>query len=264
MEIAIERSLKQYASLKSYFLSENDSAARFQRLKKAFSDPMTEIYLLFLQSVLPTLNYANKFLQREEPLIHCLQPQLFSLMKKLLSRFVKPSVLVLNTKDVDGLFSIQYNDAVNLVNNKDLVIGFITKQKIRNLRDNGDISEHQYSSFFKAAVGFFQSATSYLLKWIPLREDLLINAIWIDFMQRLECTFSSVEYFLHRYPYIFTDCDMDRVNEEFLTYQTMVPEDIPENIRESIGLSSDEYRADVFWGYLKTIKKPGSYKHTRI
>ena len=75
-------------------MSENEPAARFQRLNKVFSDPMTEIYLLFMQSVLPTFNDTNKFLQSEEPLIHCLQPQLFGLLKKLLSKFVKPSLIV--------------------------------------------------------------------------------------------------------------------------------------------------------------------------
>lgn len=107
LETAINRCLKQYPSLKSYFLSENETAARFQRLNRLFEDPMTEIYLLFFQSILPTLNYANKFLQREEPLIHLLQPQLLSLVKKLLSKFVKPPVLVESFKDLDGLYALQ-------------------------------------------------------------------------------------------------------------------------------------------------------------
>ena len=259
LEIAIERSLKQYPSLRSYFLSENDPAARFQRLKKVFADPMTEVYLLFMQSILPTFNCTNKFLQREEPLIHSLQPQLFSLMKKLLSKFVTPSILVASTKKVDGLFSLQFSDPVSQVHNKDLVIGFITKQKLQKLLDDGDISEHKYATFYKAARIFFEKATSYLLKWCPLREELLINATWIDFTQRLQSTFSSVEYFIHRYPCIFPNFDIDKVNEEFLCYKTMVEEDIPEKARETIGLHGDDYhRVDLFWGYLKTVKKSGT------
>ena len=65
--------------------------ARFQRLKKWFENP---IYLLFFQSILPTLNCTNKFLQRDEPLIHLLQPHLLSLVQKVLSKFVKPTFLV--------------------------------------------------------------------------------------------------------------------------------------------------------------------------
>ena len=112
LELAVERCLKQYPSLKSYFLSEDETAARFERLKKMFEDPMTEIYL---QSFLPTLNCANKFLQREEPLIHILQPQLLSLVKKVLSKFVKPSVLVESVKNLDTLYTLQYTVDFNCV-----------------------------------------------------------------------------------------------------------------------------------------------------
>ena len=66
---------------------------------------MTEIYLLFMQSVLPTFNDTSKFLQRVEQLIHCLEPPLFGLLKKLLSKFVKPSLAMINNVDGSTLFS---------------------------------------------------------------------------------------------------------------------------------------------------------------
>ena len=40
LEKVVTRTLLQYQSLKTYFLSENDSAARFKRLHAAFSNPM--------------------------------------------------------------------------------------------------------------------------------------------------------------------------------------------------------------------------------
>ena len=84
LELAVERVLKQFVSLKSYFRSENEVQPRFKRLHDLFEDPMTEVYLLFFQSVLPCFTQTNKSLQREEPLVHCLQPQLLSLYKKIL------------------------------------------------------------------------------------------------------------------------------------------------------------------------------------
>ena len=84
--------MKQYEALKSCF-TKDEPQARFHRLQTVFSDPTSEVYLSFLQSVLPVFNDANKFL-REEPLIHVLQQQLYSLVKKVLGKFVKPSVLV--------------------------------------------------------------------------------------------------------------------------------------------------------------------------
>ena len=46
LEKAVEHSLKQYSSLRSYFLSESNSQPRFQRLQKCLEDPLTEVYLV--------------------------------------------------------------------------------------------------------------------------------------------------------------------------------------------------------------------------
>jgi hypothetical protein len=67
---SITRVLKQYASLKSYFISEeHEGHARFQRLKQALSNPMTEVYFLFYQSALQIFINLNLFLQKQDPLI---------------------------------------------------------------------------------------------------------------------------------------------------------------------------------------------------
>ena len=52
-------------------------------LKRLFENSMTEVYLLFLQSVLPTLTHANQYLQMEEPMIHLLKLQLMIFLKKI-------------------------------------------------------------------------------------------------------------------------------------------------------------------------------------
>ena len=86
LEIAVQRALKQFPSLTSYFKSECESQARFKRLQRAFNDPMTEVYLLFLQSTLPCFTHCNQFLQREEPLVHVLQPQLAKMLQSILGK----------------------------------------------------------------------------------------------------------------------------------------------------------------------------------
>ena len=93
LEIAVERSLKQFPSLQSYFKSEDESQARFRRLQTTFTDSITEVYLMFFHSVLPCFTHCNQFLQREEPLIHVLQPQLEKLLKNILAKFIKPAII---------------------------------------------------------------------------------------------------------------------------------------------------------------------------
>ena len=145
LELAIERALKQFPSLKSYFMSESQHQARFERLQRLFEDPMTELYLMFFQSILPVFTHANRFLQREEPLIHVLHPQLTNLLKKIYSNFIKPSVIADCIRDLP---SLKYKESCNQVDNDHLIVGFITLQKAKQLLDNGDISERQYDTFF--------------------------------------------------------------------------------------------------------------------
>ena len=129
LEHAVERILKQYESLKSYVRSEDESQPRFKRLHYLFEDSMTEVHLLFFQSILPCFTHANQFLQREEPLIHVLQPQLLNLFKKVLGKFLKPAVLSIHC-NADALMSVDFNPISNQVVDKDLTIGYLTKQTV--------------------------------------------------------------------------------------------------------------------------------------
>lgn len=139
-----------FPSLKSYFLSNNESQARFNRLHIAFEDPLTELHLLFMQSVLPVFTNANKFLQREEPLIYLLRPHLMSLFKKLLGKFVEPRIIAAAGNDNVHLVDFEANQ----LGNEKLVIGFTTRQLLRQLFEDGSITNHQVSNFYSSVEGF--------------------------------------------------------------------------------------------------------------
>ena len=59
LETAIRRNLDVYDGAKGYFLSSSESQARFQRLKVAFENLMSELYLLFYQAVLPQFAHTS-------------------------------------------------------------------------------------------------------------------------------------------------------------------------------------------------------------
>lgn len=62
--------LEKYSGLKSYFLSEEFADQRFSRLPDTFTNPITDIALLFYHASIPLFNNFNKLLQSEEPIIH--------------------------------------------------------------------------------------------------------------------------------------------------------------------------------------------------
>lgn len=59
----------------SHVLEENQP--RLKRLRGAFSDPMTEVYLLFYQATIPVFTSLNLLLQRENPSIFLLQDEVY-------------------------------------------------------------------------------------------------------------------------------------------------------------------------------------------
>ena len=55
---------------------------------------MQEVYLRFLQGALPKLIHLYLLLQRSDPIIHYLYVTIFDTSAILLSRFVKPDVVI--------------------------------------------------------------------------------------------------------------------------------------------------------------------------
>ena len=141
---------------------------------------MLEVYLLFFQSVLPVLTNANKFLQREEPLIHVLHAQLKSLFKKVMGKFVKP-LSIADVESRNELSSFRFDDESHHLALTDIWIGFQTKQVLSKALNSGDINEHICGKFLAAAKSFFVKVATYLQKWCPVDDDLLVNAEWLDF-----------------------------------------------------------------------------------
>ena len=86
----MDRELKKYHALKSYFLSQHESDNRFKRLNELFQRPMSEIYVMFFQSAIAMLTNFNRFLQREDPLIYLMHTQMETFLNKLAVKFIRP------------------------------------------------------------------------------------------------------------------------------------------------------------------------------
>ena len=114
LEKCVTRALQQYESLKSYFLSEKSSQARFKRLQAAFHDPMTEVYLLFYQSALQIFIQLNQFLQRGDPLIGAVSQALQRFQRLLACKFIPPAIVKAAKLHEDLLDSKQWSQGMML------------------------------------------------------------------------------------------------------------------------------------------------------
>ena len=129
LEQAVHRILQLYRSLKSYFLSENEPQPRFTRLRVVFENPISEVYLLFYQAVLPVFSRLNLLLQREYPTIFLIADEIRAFVKKLLGKFIKLEAI----RGEDDVTNVDYFCEDNQLSDSELTIGIMTKQLLHRL-----------------------------------------------------------------------------------------------------------------------------------
>ena len=74
-----------------------------------------------------------------------------------------------------------------------------TRMKLKKFLDDGDITPAQVSTFYKGVRAFYEKAVEYALANLPVKDELLRNATFVDFTSRESAQFVEVEYFVQRY-----------------------------------------------------------------
>lgn len=191
LELAIDRVLKQHDALRSYFLSEDKTGARFVRLNTNFVNPMIEVYLLFFSSILLVFTSFNKFMQREDPCIYILASQMQSFLPKLFGKFFKMEVI----KNA-SLLEVNFAEKKNQLPDTSLFIGFTTKQRLLQL-EREDIAPLQKKKFFDSVRAFYSAVCEYAVNKFPWNDPVLQNSTFVNFKKRETCEISAVEYFVN-------------------------------------------------------------------
>lgn len=265
LEMAVNRMLKLYDGLVSMFKSESENTPRFLRLQKAFSDPMTEIHLLFYSSAFPSFTTFNKFLQREDPCVQWVYGYITDLLKVVMGKFLKPTVIRSSTQ----LQAIDVMDDDSQQPDNSLSIGIVTRSKLRKLENEGDISGTQKKKFYNGVRRFYQSASDYMIRKFPFGSEVLQHAKFVDVLKRDEVELDDICYFLERYNDVLkmSEDEMNKVEDEFINYQllegTRIPSDTWEiaRVKENGDYSSGEqssicFRMDLIWTHLGSLKSP--------
>ena len=195
----------------------DENAPRFCRLHSLFEDPLTEVYLLFYHAVLQGFVRFNKFLQRNDPLIPVIHSQMISFLTKLAGKFLLPSTIIAAKGD---FYTIAYKELYSqlpgnlnfnlfILNvyscyssfflDQSVFIGLITQSTLRRCIEMGDLAPSQSKKFYDSVRAFYVSAFEYALKNLPLNDQLLKNANFVNFTSRTDSAFTQIEYFVERY-----------------------------------------------------------------
>ncbi|XP_063058610.1 uncharacterized protein LOC134452176 isoform X2 [Engraulis encrasicolus] len=229
LERCINRIVKLYQPLASFFKTANLTQARIRRLQEAFSNPMTEVHLLFYQATIPAFSSLNFLLQREQPSIYLLYDEMVNFIRKLCARFMVPAAL----QSPQEPHSIAFKEKANHLQGGKLNIGFTTRAKLNSLLKEGHITPQHVEEFHTAALAFLIKAVDYTMKILPLENPLLRHAKFADVRQRLECSVDDALYFVDRFSHLLPYTgphEHDQLTSEFLEYQTMTlpPETEPD------------------------------------
>ena len=254
---AVERTLKLYEGLRTYFLSKDESQARFKRLSLLFSQPVTEVYLLFYHAVLPVFTRFNLLLQQEDPCIHILHSQCVELLRKLLSKFVKVAVI----KKATHLAEIDYHTKENQLTDDTLFIGFTTKQRLEKLKREGEMSPSVEKKFFDGVRQSYEAATKSIFNKFPLNDDTPKHAQFVEFHDRMNAQFTDVEYFADRYSTVLqlTSEQCNALFDEFVDYQLLESTDILDDTWKATNVQVEEgemqaVRPDAIRNFLASMK----------
>ena len=214
LERAVARILSHYESLKSHFPSESDSSPRFKRVQKAFSDPMTEVNLMFFHAVMPMFTTPNKTPLRENPCLYIIDEIINSFLKVVQAKFVKVKAF----NDVDDWDKVDYEDPDNQLPDENMTVGFLVKQKVQELLNEGDIAPGDSRKFFNAARAFYTSTVDYFKSHMSLNDPLLKASMFLDFEQRELANVADVEHFIDRFEILGGRDDpilLNKIHEEF-------------------------------------------------
>lgn len=229
-------------ALKKAYVSDK-SDTRVCRVHKLLQDPFTKLNCLFLHAVIPMFDTVNTMLQKDEPSIHLLHDVLVRLLRNVVMKFVKPSVITA----ASGVITVNYKDVNNHKEDEDIFIGSEAKKFIE---ENKASMQTRMPQFYASVKKYYVSACDYMTAKFPLNDAVLINAEVVNIANRQQHTFKQLKYFTDRFPCLLTqEADfVDKLETEFDAYQITI---LPDNCLKA-------KRIDESWHVLGQLKDPST------
>lgn len=228
---------------------DSDLKKKAGHLRKKLQSPTNKLIAMFLADVIKVFDAINTELQSDEPKVHVLQARLHALLRNLLLRFVKPAAMLFKqVTDVD------FKAKVNMKQKSDIVIGdqartFVSRPKENLLR------QERVNEFYEGVQEFYKASCTYIAKKLLLSDELMKHAVVVDPRKQVDTAFSSLEYFLKRFPKLLhPEASLTDLQLEFSNYQCT-------DIRQCI---ADSDRVDDVWKEIAKLKEDGEPAFTYL
>jgi hypothetical protein len=214
LKCVIDRHLRQYDGLKSYFLScEEAEMVKVCNIISRLENSLTKPLLLFdlLSFILPSVDRFNWLFQKStENTTFQLYDEMNRIVRLYASNFLtSDTILAAN----DNLRLLDFAEE-NQVSNEDLGIGTKTWMSVAKLE-----STHDTAPFFEAVRGFYVSSTKKMLNKLPFGDTLMKELSVLQPENTSSFPISKIISLAKRFPQLELGlCEsksLDQLQEEF-------------------------------------------------
>ena len=189
----VDRYLRQYDGLKSFFLScEEAETAKVCSFLSRLENPLTKPLLHFLSFILPSMDQFNCLFQKST---ENTTSQLYDAMNRLVrlyaSKFLSDGTILAAS---DNLKNLDFDEA-NHVSNEYLGIGDDTWASVSQLEHL-----HDTAPFFKAIRSYYVSSTKKMLVKFPFGDSLMKDLRIIQPEHTSSFSFNTINSLAKRFP----------------------------------------------------------------
>uniref|UniRef100_A0A1X7UKB6 HAT C-terminal dimerisation domain-containing protein n=1 Tax=Amphimedon queenslandica TaxID=400682 RepID=A0A1X7UKB6_AMPQE len=184
--------------------------------------------------------------------------RLHNFLKTLFGKFVSVRVI----KEADDMTAVAYEERKNQLDDNALHIGLVTRSLLRKLHDE--------------VTSQIDKAAKYAISNLPLHDETLLSAQFLNFDTRETAIFSQVEHFLNRYPTLLnfsSPSELFSLSEDFTSFQLLERNDIPDRVWDSAIVSQQDdggdirryFRMVIIWSHISTMRSSdGSFLYGRL
>lgn len=177
LESVVNRLLEMYNELLAYFTvtAKLDDADNGEIILEQLNDPVNNLYLKFLQFILPQINKINRLFQSESAQIHKLNSNVKTLLFSILDCFMKPEYL----KNCD-LNNVNFENVQNLLDYEDFYFGTEVNLQLNDLILNKRIKNSEVINFKNNCISFYIELAQQILKRFNFNNKILTQISIID------------------------------------------------------------------------------------
>lgn len=155
----VKRVLEQFNALKLYFQGELLIDQKANQIFEKISNPCTELYLQFLDFVLPILTTLNILFQSQSPQIHLAYDRMAASYKSILECYLKPEYI----QNVD-ISLVQYRNPSHFLTHNEIYLGGSCTLA---LSDGNKFPTSAKNEFITNCLNFYVECTSQIYKRFP-------------------------------------------------------------------------------------------------